>query len=276
MTMGAMDKKFGLLTSVIVAGNAIGQPALYLDFDASRATLPTEQCWELIGATTPVPSITNGELAQGATSAAQTQAYRHLLLFDFQRDHIVYEWDLKVISSGYNANSCGVGQRAGWYASVSDVTGKYVACGIGSNRVFLSNNGNSFVGVNSPVTTEDFTNAFHTFRLEVNAAGAVLFVDGIQRLTMPLGNTGVVGTTHAVFGDTSVCQGSQTRMHYLRVSLPPQCGVDFNRDCVSDFFDYLDFVDAFGALRPDADFNTDGVIDFFDYLDFVDLMSRDC
>lgn len=65
-------------------------------------------------------------------------------------------------------------------------------------------------------------------------------------------------------------------MHRFRVSLPPQCGVDFNRDCVADFFDYLDFVDAFAAQRPDADFNADGVIDFFDYLDFVDLMSRDC
>ncbi len=266
----------GIAAGLLLAAHAMAQPVLYLDFDAARGTLPTEQCWELAGAATPAPSIVNGELVMGPTTAAQTQSFRHDLLYDFFRDNIVFEWDLKVISSGYNANSCGVGQRAGWYASVTDQSGRYVGCGVSSNRVFLTNNNASFSGTNAPVTTQDFTDAFHAFRLQVNASGAVLFVDGVQRLSMPLGNAGVVGTTQAVFGDTSVCQGSATRVHYLRISLPPQCGVDFNRDCVADFFDYLDFVDAFAALRPDADFNADGVIDFFDYLDFVDLMSRDC
>ena len=54
------------------------------------------------------------------------------------------------------------------------------------------------------------------------------------------------------------------------------CFADFNCDSTVDFFDYLDFVDAFSSQLPAADFNIDGVIDFFDYLDFVDVFSAGC
>ena len=60
---------------------------------------------------------------------------------------------------------------------------------------------------------------------------------------------------------------------YLR---PIPCPADFNGDEIVDFFDYLDFVDAFSANDPSADFNNDSVIDFFDYLDFVDAFSGGC
>ncbi len=55
-----------------------------------------------------------------------------------------------------------------------------------------------------------------------------------------------------------------------------RCPADFNQDGIVDFFDYLDFVDAFSANLPSADFNLDAVIDFFDYLDFVDAFSAGC
>ncbi len=54
------------------------------------------------------------------------------------------------------------------------------------------------------------------------------------------------------------------------------CAADFNGDQVVDFFDYLDFVQAFSANEPSADFNGDTVIDFFDYLDFVQAFSAGC
>ena len=54
------------------------------------------------------------------------------------------------------------------------------------------------------------------------------------------------------------------------------CGGDFNCDGVVDFFDYLDFVDAFSLNSPNADFNGDGFVDFFDYLDFADAYSLGC
>ncbi len=54
------------------------------------------------------------------------------------------------------------------------------------------------------------------------------------------------------------------------------CPADFNCDSSVDFFDYLDFVDAFSSMSAAADFNRDGAIDFFDYLDFVDAFSIGC
>ncbi len=54
------------------------------------------------------------------------------------------------------------------------------------------------------------------------------------------------------------------------------CLPDFNSDGTVDFFDYLDFVDAFSSNLPAADFNGDSTIDFFDYLDFVDAFSTGC
>ncbi len=56
----------------------------------------------------------------------------------------------------------------------------------------------------------------------------------------------------------------------------PDCPADFNQDATVDFFDYLDFVDAFSSNLPSADFNNDSIVDFFDYLDFVDAFSIGC
>jgi hypothetical protein len=60
------------------------------------------------------------------------------------------------------------------------------------------------------------------------------------------------------------------------LTLLDYCPADFNRDAATDFFDYLDFVDAFSAGLGEADFNRDLSIDFFDYLDFVDAFSAGC
>ncbi len=54
------------------------------------------------------------------------------------------------------------------------------------------------------------------------------------------------------------------------------CPADFNNDGTFDFFDYLDFVQAFSSNEPAADFNHDAIIDFFDYLDFVAAFSDGC
>ncbi len=62
----------------------------------------------------------------------------------------------------------------------------------------------------------------------------------------------------------------------LEFTSPPNCRADFNADGTVDFFDYLDFVDAFSSGLPTADFNADSIVDFFDYLDFVDAFSVGC
>jgi hypothetical protein len=70
-------------------------------------------------------------------------------------------------------------------------------------------------------------------------------------------------------------QPSYTRGVVLR-PLGAGCPADFNSDGQADFFDYLDFAQAFDASDPSADFNGDGQIDFFDYLDFAQAFDLGC
>jgi hypothetical protein len=56
----------------------------------------------------------------------------------------------------------------------------------------------------------------------------------------------------------------------------PPCPADFNNDGSVDFFDYLDFVQAFADEDPSADFNANNTIDFFDYLDFISAFDQGC
>ncbi len=111
-----------------------------------------------------------------------------------------------------------------------------------------------------------------------------LFIDGFTGLTATVAG---VGTTNLSF-DISVL-GTVPNQLYFRCAVANSCawyfsgaGVlticrgDFNCDGSVDFFDYLDFVDAYSGNLAGSDFNGDGNVDFFDYLDFVDAYSAAC
>ena len=85
------------------------------------------------------------------------------------------------------------------------------------------------------------------------------------------------------------CQDTRQNFHDFLIIAPnprgsytppnvctPSCPADFNGDGQVDFFDYLDFVQAFASDDPSADFNGDGQVDFFDYLDFVIAYDAGC
>ena len=55
-----------------------------------------------------------------------------------------------------------------------------------------------------------------------------------------------------------------------------RCRPDINHDGHVDFFDYLDFVDAFERGDDAADFDRNGTVDFFDYLDFLPALDAGC
>ncbi|MDX2146368.1 MAG: hypothetical protein SFZ23_02505 [Planctomycetota bacterium] len=63
---------------------------------------------------------------------------------------------------------------------------------------------------------------------------------------------------------------------FLMTLTPACCPADFNCDGQSDFFDFLDFVEAFGGNDQDSDFNRDGQLDFFDYLEFAEAFAQGC
>jgi hypothetical protein len=54
------------------------------------------------------------------------------------------------------------------------------------------------------------------------------------------------------------------------------CPSDFDSNGHVDFFDYLDFVQAFSNNDPRTDYNNDDVIDFFDYLAYVSDFDAGC
>ncbi len=120
----------------------------------------------------------------------------------------------------------------------------------------------------------------------IDAAGKVFFSNGAFsngmlyafnadlsfRWSLSVPNANIGGPALGRDG-TLIMSGSGTNLRAIRT---PRCLADFNHDGTLDFFDYLDFVDAFAANDPSADFNGDSVIDFFDYLDFVDIFSTGC
>ena len=90
----------------------------------------------------------------------------------------------------------------------------------------------------------------------------------------------VPGRVYYYWVTAGVTQPGSTALRYDAVGGPVlgkrRCGADFNIDGSVDFFDYLDFVDAYTAGTVFADYNGDSSIDFFDYLDFVDDFSVGC
>ena len=93
------------------------------------------------------------------------------------------------------------------------------------------------------------------------------------QLHNPAGATGV----KLRFTDANSGYWAFSNLSIVGVVGTPSCPADFNHDQVIDFFDYLDFVDAFSTGADNADYNHDQSIDFFDYLDFVnDFSSGSC
>ena len=92
-------------------------------------------------------------------------------------------------------------------------------------------------------------------------------------------DTGIGGALAAISGTTTIGAVNSLTVSLspgLGISIRHRCRADFNNDGTLDFFDYLDFVDAFSSNSPAADFNNDSIVDFFDYLDFVDAFSTGC
>lgn len=67
--------------------------------------------------------------------------------------------------------------------------------------------------------------------------------------------------------------GEQAWVAYLPLL---RCPGDFNRDDLLDFFDVLNYLEAFAAGDAAADLVDDGAFNFFDVATFLDLFSQGC
>jgi hypothetical protein len=136
----------------------------------------------------------------------------------------------------------------------------YVLSGRAGLRVFADDGDDSILGVG---TSENQTTVSGSITYLFRAGGNY----GFAISASAGGNT--LGSTLPHFSDASAWSFVFQRGGNC-------CTADFNQDHVVDFFDYLDFVNAFSAMDVSADFNNDGTIDFFDYLDFVDAFAQGC
>ena len=102
-----------------------------------------------------------------------------------------------------------------------------------------------------------------------NGWGSV--IRGATTPTLSISNIKIIDMAEYRLTVTNSCGSVSTQPTLVQVCLP-----DFNCDGIVDFFDYLDFVDAFSHAALAADFNEDGVIDFFDYLDFLSAYTEGC
>jgi hypothetical protein len=112
-------------------------------------------------------------------------------------------------------------------------------------------------------------------------AGTAVTNDVVSWATSPASNSGWILLGDEVSAGSAIRFGSRENADpdarpTLVITFTVACAADFNHDESVDFFDYLDFVDAFSSLAAEADFNHDNSIDFFDYLDFVDAFSTPC
>jgi CubicO group peptidase (beta-lactamase class C family) len=90
---------------------------------------------------------------------------------------------------------------------------------------------------------------------------------------------GIVGTFST---DVTQSQNVRVLIDLIRLATaeavrhPRECAADFNGDGFLDYFDLIEFVDAFEAGYPEADVNADGFLDFFDYDTFVGSFEGGC
>ena len=93
------------------------------------------------------------------------------------------------------------------------------------------------------------------------------------------------GTRDPVTGDFLFSTfGGGDRVLVVR-GFNPDCTANYNRDCLVDILDFLDFFDDFAACDGNAgpcgevgnaDFNGDTFVDILDFLDFFDAFGQGC
>ncbi len=265
------------------AGTVFASPDT--SFEASRGTLPEDQCWWRIEDINPPMSYPSGvasgllhlsTLGFAATGLAGGGVWwqRNDIAVDFEHDFYVAA-SVRILSApDHSVNPQTGWPRPGYTLAVNDVHGRLFWVGLGSSEIFLSNT--AFGNYNSPNTVTlafNTTDAQHVYALTHTdgGTGATLWIDDVPRLTLP--SLGPVESSESLlyFGDPTYWANSESHTAWVRACwcVFNDSPADFNADGTLDFFDYLDFISAFTGNLCTADWNADSVIDFFDYLDFI-------
>jgi hypothetical protein len=244
-----------LLLSVLVSSPALAGD-LVLRYDASQGVLPTERCWDAVGAqNAPAPTLVDGSLVHGLTGYGTSSYFTHVFPPLSFADGAAIEASIKVDSSTWYGSS--PYKRSGFYIQIADGAGKWASLGISSDRVLLQTADQNSSDLTYLINT---TRAYHTYRLEFSGSTATVLIDGVPVITDTVGS----GATpnRAIFGDVSILGSSKTRVQYVQVEGVPVCAIA-DIDCSGhvDGTDLATLIGAWGTSLCEADLNEDGLVD---------------
>lgn len=192
-----MQIRVAMCSMLVCAGAA---SADLLTYNPSLGTLPQAQGWTFEGSYNAPMSVGSGQLNYGPTTVGGTTYWGHepVNTTRFADGTVFIEAEIRLTGADFG-NFSGY-RRAGFTLFLSDDDGRWIIADMGDQRISL---GNDDTRLSDPVAAFDLTSAFHLVRLEAGPTGGRLLVDGIERLTLPLGG-GRSGGAAGSFGEMTV------------------------------------------------------------------------
>jgi hypothetical protein len=200
-------------------------------YDAGLGSLPEDQGWVVTNVQGTATVVPPGELVLSTlpftATACETSSDPSLLswrlpapAFDFDQG-AVFEAEVRIEASQDAQNPCTGWPRPGFLMALRDSSLRNAYLGLLEDRLVLFNDPYTTVG--GPGYFEvpfDTTDGYHRYRIDVDALGVDVRVDGVLRLSAPHGGT--AGTAAAVVvGDGTTWANSQARVRGFRFRAGP-------------------------------------------------------
>ncbi len=239
-------------------------------YDSSKGMLPSEQGWDMVGRGPSTAEVVGGVLHQstmpfanptcpGPPRQAQFLYWLASESFDFA-DGAAFEAEVQIVASEYGINPCDGWARPGFAMAMQDSTGRFFWIGIGENEVFLANN--PYLDFGQPGLVEagySTAGGYHLFRLEANASGATLRIDGREILSIGNGAR-IAGGPSAYIGDGTSWTNSEALIKGFALESGSCCTGDLNGDGAVDGADLGLLLGGWGSGGT-GDLNGDGNVD---------------
>jgi hypothetical protein len=156
-----------------------------------------------------------------------------------------------------------------------------ITLGGGPEGIVYVEDGATLFGAESVLISEYSTGRVTAYETDANGDP----IPSTQRVFMTGLGGAEGGTRDPVTGDFLFSTfGGGDRVLVVR-GFNPDCTANYNRDCLVDILDFLDFFDDFAACEAgpgpcgevgNADFNGDTFVDILDFLDFFDAFGQGC
>jgi hypothetical protein len=188
-----------------------------LNYSPALGTMPTAQGWQYHGPAAEIGTVSGGTFSYGPTATANVHYwdYAYASTMDFSTQDWAIETRVRLTDTFFGNNS-GF-RRGGFVLFLQDDFGRSITADIGSAALGLRNDN---TGLSDPSMAFDLSSAFHTIRLEADAAGGRLLIDGATQMTLAFGS--VPATRAASWGESStLAYTGLTEIGYVNIIPAP-------------------------------------------------------